>query len=388
MIQKYKCMFCIFTYANAFLLPILHRGFKSLIHTLNPDPKFNEKVTSIHSPSLNIHTLSQHLYDMQWYVIGEPSDFSYTTPRKITVWNKDYVVWKTGSHEYAALDNACPHRGAAFSGGTVNPTSKCVVCPYHGYEFNVSGSLTKVPGVDLSPDCYTKSYDAARYDVLEDGGWVYLNTFPYDLYNKTPGSLSNNIYEDPERTANLRCVTLKMDYLANPRLLTENGLDISHIGFVHSFGNRDSPNPIDEKPPIRIGPNQYKTSYLYEAGPQSMAKVIFGSDTLRVENEFVLPHLSISRVRFADYLSTIITFATPITQNCTRLYVKNYRNFWKNGVGDWFIRNTMFQTMNEDRRVVEEIYEEKKNGKFNMKYDKLSNTYRTLYEKEYGKIKR
>ena len=28
----------------AFLLPILQKGFKSLIHTLNPEPKFNEKV--------------------------------------------------------------------------------------------------------------------------------------------------------------------------------------------------------------------------------------------------------------------------------------------------------------------------------------------------------
>ena len=114
-----------------------------------------------------------------------------------------------------------------------------------------------------------------------------------------------------------------------------------------------------------------------------MAKVVFGEEILSVENEFVLPHMSIARVKFAEYVNTIVTFATPISHNKTRLYVKNYRNFWKNIVGDWFIRMTMRQTMLEDRAVVEGIYEEAKDGKFNMRYDKLANTYRVLYEKEY-----
>jgi hypothetical protein len=64
--------------------------------------------------------------------------------------------------------------------------------------------------------------------------------------------------------------------------------------------------------------------------------------------------------------------------------VKNYRNFWRNFIGDWIIRATMWQTMQEDRKVVEGIYEEAKDGNFNMRYDKLSNTYRVLYEKSYG----
>jgi phenylpropionate dioxygenase-like ring-hydroxylating dioxygenase large terminal subunit len=115
-----------------------------------------------------------------------------------------------------------------------------------------------------------------------------------------------------------------------------------------------------------------------------MAKVVFGQDVLNVENEFVLPHMSIARVKFGSYINTIVTFATPIAHNKTRLYVKNYRNFWQNIIGDWIIRTTMWQTMQEDRKVVEGIYEHAKDGNFNMRYDKLANTYRVLYEKSYG----
>ena len=353
-------------------------------HLFKPTRQFDTEVSKT-TPLLP--NVLQHMYDMRWYVIGTPSDFSRLKPAKVTVWSKEYAVWKTGTSTYTALDNACPHRGASFSNGKIT-NDACVMCPYHGYEYDKDGRLAKVPGVDLDATRHIKAYDAGRYDVVEDGGWVYLNTFPYLLYNTTPGTMYNNLLEDEERTSEFRCNMMQLDYDANARLLTENGLDISHIGFVHSFGNRDSPNPIEEQPPRQVAPNRYKTSYMYKTGEQSMAKVVFGEEILSVENEFVLPHMSIARVKFSEYVNTIVTFATPISHNKTRLYVKNYRNFWKNIVGDWFIRMTMRQTMLEDRAVVEGIYEEAKDGNFNMRYDKLANTYRVLYEKEYVRQKK
>jgi len=328
----------------------------------------------------------QHMYDMKWYVIGVPSDFSMTRPTQTTVWSKDYAVWKTGPKTYTSLSNACPHRGAALSDGTVTKDA-CITCPYHGYHFDEEGALIEVPGIELSR--FTQSYTAEQFDVVEDGGWVYLNTFSYRKYNVSRGSLSNNLAEDVERNGRFSCITMQMDYAASPRIVTENGLDISHIGFVHSFGNRDSPNPYNESGPQWVSPNRFKTSYMYEAGPMSMSKFIsrevgVGQDLLNIENEFVLPHQSIARIKFDKYVNTIITFATPISHNRTRLFVKNYRNFWRNVLGDWLIRATMFQTMNEDKRILERIYEEEKDGKFNMRYDKMANTYRVLYEKEYG----
>jgi phenylpropionate dioxygenase-like ring-hydroxylating dioxygenase large terminal subunit len=364
----------------------------------------------------------QNIYDAQWYVIGKPIDFSENRLTKVTVWSKDYVVWKEGRDQYNALQNACPHRGASFSDGSLHKSAplsdgslhksaplsdgslhksaplsygslhkNCVVCPYHGYEYDGEGNLVNVPGIDLTHAYNMNQTRAQSFDVVEDGGWVYLNTFPYWEFNLTRGSLSNNLYSEPERLQGFNCVQLEMDYHADPRLLTENGLDISHIGFVHSFGNRDNPCPIDENPPKQVGPNRFSTTYNYAAGPDSLAKKIFGATLLQVQNEFVLPHTSISRIRFSphnssEYVNTIITFASPLSKNKTRLYVKNYRNFWQHGFGDAIIRDTMRKTMNEDRRIVEHIYDADKNGKFNMRYDKLSNTFRVLYEKLYRHI--
>jgi spore germination protein YaaH len=41
----------------------------------------------------------------------------------------------------------------------------------------------------------------------------------------------------------------------------------------------------------------------------------------------------------------------------------------------------MKDTLIQDKNVIESIKNENMNGKFNMKFDKLQNTYRSLYTK-------
>jgi len=102
---------------------------------------------------------------------------------------------------------------------------------------------------------------------------------------------------------------------------------------------------------------------------------------LVIENEFILPHTTIARVKFGDYVSTVMTFALPIGENKSRLFVKTYRNFWKNDLGDAFTRNSMYNTMLQDKVVVENIDSRFMDGKFNMRFDKLQNTYTSFYKR-------
>jgi hypothetical protein len=41
----------------------------------------------------------------------------------------------------------------------------------------------------------------------------------------------------------------------------------------------------------------------------------------------------------------------------------------------------MVDTLNQDNAVIESIKKENMDGKFNMNFDKLQNTYKTLYKK-------
>ena len=330
-------------------------------------------------------TLSeQEKFDLQWYVIGTPKTISSNKPYQATVWDKNYAVWRNvTTGEYYAIDDACPHKGASLAHGKIH--NQCVICPYHGYEYDGNGTLVTVPGINFQQHHSPESsalpvYNAATYRVVERNGWVYLNTMPNYLMSPNH-TYDTNIYEEPEASRGYSCVQLEMDFDCYSRILSENSLDVMHIGFVHTFGNRERPAPFQEYPPIKISPFHFKTSYLYESGRDSMVKKIFDIKQLKIENEFILPHTTVARVIFDPYVSTVITFALPISETKSRLFVKTYRNFWQNSVGDAVTENMMRTTMLQDKVVVENIDMRFMDGKFNMKYDKLQNTYKTFYKR-------
>ena len=367
----------------------------------------------IEYPKLNYKDLTEQTkFDLQWYVIGKKGDFLKNRPKKVKVWNTNYVVWRNENNSYVALDDVCPHKGASLSAGKICDNN--IVCPYHGYEFNEEGTLTKVPGICFKPvkdlirpaDSHSSwsmtdkeinpspeeadlnlyrfkpssVYDVKKYNIIEKNGWVYLNTQYVNDVNDVNVTASS-IYTEPEIEDGCAVVHLDMEYNCYSRILSENSLDIMHIAFVHTFGNKARPNPTKEIPPRLVGPNHYKSTYYYESGDDSIAKKVFGVKDLIIENEFILPHTTIARVKFGDQVSTVITFALPLGDKKSRLFVKTYRNFWDNQLGYAITKNSMYNTMLQDKLVVESIDPRFMDGKFNMKFDKLQNTYTSFYKR-------
>jgi hypothetical protein len=328
-------------------------------------------------PKLDYHELTdQHKYDLQWYVVGIDSEFVTNKPQKVTVWNKNYVVWKTVNGSYVALDDVCSHKSASLSKGKV--CNNNIVCPYHGYEFNENGTLEKVPGICFRP---SPIYDLSKYQIVEKNGWIYLNTYSDLVKNNTDVVMNNNIFIEEEVARNDSVVFLKMNFNCYSRILSENSLDVMHIGFVHTFGNKKNPAPIEIHPPRLVGPHHYKTSYSYESGSNSLARKYYGVKNLTIENEFILPHTTVARVIFGEYVSTVITFALPVSDDKSVLFVKTYRNFMKNPIGDKISENLMWNTMLQDKVIVENIDKRFMDGKFNMRFDKLQNTYKSFYKR-------
>lgn len=330
---------------------------------------------------------------LHWYVVGESQNFQSNRIKKITVWNKDYAVWKDSkTNKFYAIDDDCSHKGASLSGGYLN--KGCAVCPYHGYEFAGNGTLVKVPGLQF---INTPCKNQITYPICEKNGWIYLNILP-----KTAGNEESFFTIPHEEEANddrFAPIFLNVGFNAYSRIVTENSLDVMHIGFVHTFGNRDFPSPLSEIPPYPLSKNHWRTEYDYLSGKHSFAKRLFGIKKLKIQNEFALPHMTVARIIFGDWTSTVVTFATPINNTHTQLFVKTYRNFWKSppnsfnpidhiyeNLGDYFTKALMYETVIQDKTVIENIKLEKAEGKYNMKYDKLSNTYRTLYKKWIHKV--
>jgi len=82
------------------------------------------------------------------WLLAHTSMFAINQPKKISLYGRDYVLWKDRSGRISALPNICPHLGAMLSEGwcaeNADGTS-AVVCPFHALAFDRAG-CTVLPG--------------------------------------------------------------------------------------------------------------------------------------------------------------------------------------------------------------------------------------------------
>ena len=82
------------------------------------------------------------------WLLAHKSMLTSNQPRKISLYGKDYVMWKDCDGTIHALPNACPHMGAMLSEGwceTDGDRQSGVVCPFHALKFD-AGGCTVLPG--------------------------------------------------------------------------------------------------------------------------------------------------------------------------------------------------------------------------------------------------
>jgi nitrite reductase/ring-hydroxylating ferredoxin subunit len=336
---------------------------------------------------------------LTWYPIGFSNDFS-SKPQRVTIRDINYIVWEN-KDTYYGLRDCCSHQGSSFILGETYKNT--ITCPYHGYLFDgTNGDLIQIPKL---PHIESNSHNIKCFKVVKKGDVIYLNTIPLENELMKDKIDDSCIFVEPEYfDENQRVVYLKEEFEHYAKFVSVNSLDICHIGFVHSFGNKNNPNPLHNSKIIKVDDvdNHYKIIYEYIAGKDSIVNKIYNYENIFVENEFVLPHSTIARVKFGNMSSTIITHALPISKFKTKLFVKAYRNYLIydekkydflypiksiiNMIGDKFTKNTMYNTLKEDKYIIDNIdkssYEDM-HGKFSISYDLFSNHYKNLYKKFY-----
>jgi phenylpropionate dioxygenase-like ring-hydroxylating dioxygenase large terminal subunit len=82
------------------------------------------------------------------WLLAHKSMLPVNKPQKVSLYGKDYVLWKDLQGNINALENTCPHMGAMLSAGWCEPKpdlTSTVVCPFHALEFDAHG-CTILPG--------------------------------------------------------------------------------------------------------------------------------------------------------------------------------------------------------------------------------------------------
>lgn len=160
------------------------------------------------------------------------------------------VLWRDSAGVVCVADAYCPHMGARLSpstGGRIN--GDCLRCPFHGFEFDISGVCVKAPN---SPPP-----EAARlgtYETFEAAGFLFAY---FGERNRTPDWTPPAMDEDGWSPASVR----KFPVYTHPQDMAENSVDINHLLHVHGWreGRQSSPARADGR--------YYTASFSYRGQP-------------------------------------------------------------------------------------------------------------------------
>ncbi len=158
----------------------------------------------------------------QWYVAALSHELD-RKPFSRQILGEHVALFRSESGRVVALADQCPHRGYPLSLGTI--VGEHLVCGYHGFTFDCSGTCVAVPGQDRIPS----KADVRSYPVVEQGLWTWIwmghGEPEHAKLPDTPWLVDTEHWSSVSGFA-------KID--APFDLLVDNLLDLSHETYLHN----------------------------------------------------------------------------------------------------------------------------------------------------------
>tara|TARA_Y100001960_G_scaffold324482_1_gene404958 strand:- start:342 stop:1571 length:1230 start_codon:yes stop_codon:yes gene_type:complete len=162
-----------------------------------------------------------------WHPIAY-TDSLTDVPTRVRVLGEDLILFRDGSEQFGLLALNCAHRGTSLEFGLIQ--ERGIRCCYHGWLYDVDGTLLETPG-EPSDNRIKKTVFQGAYPTREFNGLVFAYFGPSDKQPEFPNF----------DTWNLPGYTLKP--WGNNRLpcnwvqIKENCMDPAHTAFLHTIGD-------------------------------------------------------------------------------------------------------------------------------------------------------
>lgn len=277
--------------------------------------------------------------------------------------NKPVLFYRLEDGGVAALEDRCCHRALPLSHGCV--VGDQVQCGYHGLVFDRSGACVKVPGQARIPS----SAKVASYPVVEIDQivWVWLGDPAQADEALVP---RHPIHGDPA------WAWVKDRYLiqANYQLITDNLMDLTHVGYVHTrtIGGTPEAHSDAETTTTRLERGVRVERWMMDSVPPPAYTAAHTFGTPRVDRwmeiEFIAP--SVVRIhtgavdtgtgareghRSGGFSFVGLNLQTPETESSTHYFWSGARNSKPehHAATRASLLSSLPQTFGEDKVVVE-----------------------------------
>jgi len=157
-----------------------------------------------------------------WYVAALSSELE-SKPLSRQILGEHIAIFRNESGEVVALADQCPHRGYPLSLGKV--VGDTLVCGYHGFTFDCSGTCIAVPGQDRIPS----KADVRSYPLVEQGLWVWIWMGEGEAdHTKLPSTPWLTDTENWSAVGGVAKIEAAFEFLV------DNLMDLSHETYLHN----------------------------------------------------------------------------------------------------------------------------------------------------------
>lgn len=283
-----------------------------------------------------------------WYALCLSTEVK-DKPIRVTALGNELVIYRNSKKEPVVMSDLCVHRGGALSDGWTK--GDCVVCPYHGWEYDQNGACVRIPA-NLESVPIPRKARVDSYPTAERYGFIFA--FLGDLPEaERPPLPTFPEFDDPKYKR------LWGDYWWDVHYTraVENGMDIAHAPFVHagSFGNPDEPEVESyEVQEVPFGGDA--TVHLNPPPARGIWSKLRGSKgerpRVKTTGGFRMPNITRLQVRLPLGDFVLYTCHLPVDDNKTRSIWLQLRSFFKHNYFDRDSFRRVIKIFNEDRRTV------------------------------------
>ncbi len=211
-----------------------------------------------------------------WQAVCRSQDVG-AKPLRLMLDGAPFVLFREGAGRVVALQDRCPHRLVALSGGRV----RCgeIECPYHGWRFDGQGRCTAVPGL-LGE---VPAYRVPGLRVAERAGGVFVST----------GTPEGAPYVHCQEGAPVIARVVRSQTASTLLDVAENILDATHTHYTHRGLLRGLGAARQEvEVAITGGPGWVEASYTGEDKQQGLISKLLEGARVKTVGRFRYPGIA------------------------------------------------------------------------------------------------
>ena len=266
-----------------------------------------------------------------WFVIGWSSDLGPGDVRPLHYFDRHFVLYRTESGDPVVMDAYCPHLGAHLGhGGRVEGDD--IVCPFHAWQFDGTGTCTKIPYASRIP----RRARISTWTVVERNGCIFLWHDPFGgeptWEVPTIDNLNNEQWTD--------WFPNQIDVATHPREIVENVADKQHFPTVHRTevsvfeniydGHKATQHTVGVATPPMGGKDHFDIWATYH-GPAFQISNMKGV----LHSTLLLAHTPVTTNQLHLRFAVSLRRAGPRTDEFAAMYVENLRRGFHEDIDIW-----------------------------------------------------